>query len=310
VAALAVAAFHLFRFPFPPFEFWSTQVFYLGEFGYYLFFLISGCAIRLSMESGLSAGVFLWRRAVRILPLYWTVLGLSLGLAALGVLHLEPAFGREPIGNALWNLTTLQQIFDRPSALAPFWTLGYETVFYALAAVALAVGWLPERSIAIPWAAAALAIMLLGPASAPGRLYFLAFGVGMLAAETLRGRYHGAWTLGAAAVLVVLHALALPGHNLEHISAESTFRAVVLAIVFFLLSASHSQAKWPEPLLALGRISFSLYLTHAVLTAAAYKIHSREAYAVAIVLALPVAFLTYRWVEKPYLQASKMLGGR
>lgn len=98
-----------------------------------LFFLLSGTVIRLSVRNqNPSRWVFLQRRALRILPLYWLALLLSIVL--------EWQWGELPewqniLGHLLFLQTQEGFITTVFQANDPLWSLSFEAFFYVLYAV-------------------------------------------------------------------------------------------------------------------------------------------------------------------------------
>lgn len=132
IAALFVVAFHSLG--------GRAQDFSIGAGGVDIFFVISGfimASLMLGAES--KPGTFLWRRIIRIIPLYWATTFLVFAVA-----RIKPAF--------LHNTDTSFDGLARSLAFIPYktadeatiapvlpqgWTLDYEMVFYFLCAAAL-----------------------------------------------------------------------------------------------------------------------------------------------------------------------------
>ena len=106
----------------------------LGNFGVVVFFLTSGFIIPVSLERSGSAGRFWVGRVFRLYPLYWLSLALAVAfhLGGFAPAHeLEAAFRKNVPVNTLVNITMLQQLVGVPHAIAPYWTLSVELMFYA-----------------------------------------------------------------------------------------------------------------------------------------------------------------------------------
>jgi exopolysaccharide production protein ExoZ len=109
---------------------------FLGDTAVLVFFVLSGYVLmRQSQDSFGSvrnAGVFLFRRAVRIFPLYWLATLLWFPkVYRWGPTHLT--------GRVLLSLACLPNVFDPGifPILVPTWTLNYEMFFYLLFACCL-----------------------------------------------------------------------------------------------------------------------------------------------------------------------------
>lgn len=138
-AMLAVIALH-------------THIMPMGWIGVWLFYVISGYVVTLSVigreeaTSGLSGfGAFIWRRSVRILPVYYGYLLLGMGVAAL--------IGA---GQTLFSLSSLILFFDNVAMImgsgringwptGHLWTLSVEMQFYIVYGLALC--FLPQRAV-------------------------------------------------------------------------------------------------------------------------------------------------------------------
>lgn len=95
-----------------------------------IFFVLSGAVIRLSVErAGFSTASFLWRRGVRILPLYFLAVAVSVALDP----HSADA---THIGGHLLFVATLPGWISPTFSSNPvLWSLSYEMFFYVLYAL-------------------------------------------------------------------------------------------------------------------------------------------------------------------------------
>jgi peptidoglycan/LPS O-acetylase OafA/YrhL len=315
-----------------------------------LFFVLSGFVMALNYGHLFAAGpslgayaTFLGRRLARIYPLYLaaTVAGFILVVVG-GLRYPHDA----PLGAALLaNVLAVQtwgfvQSFDQPA-----WSISAESAAYLLFP-ALVIPTLFRRPITA-WVATAVcaatltALCLLPAALVPGQhgadapidfhLPWLAlpllrcvpeFALGLLAyrlATTPLGRALGSsrW-LAPSVALLVLALLTLPRTDL---AAVLLFPLLTTGLVDARLERWESGPHLIGRLLAsapaniLGRLSYSVYLTHELLAAAlnwfstevrvnAPGIARQENFAVAIGLALtlltfPIAFLAYKTIEVP-----------
>jgi peptidoglycan/LPS O-acetylase OafA/YrhL len=141
LAAMAVVGFHFLAVPIiagegRPETFgtvgWVARYGYLGV---ELFFLISGFVIVMSAQKR-TARSFLVHRGVRLYPAFWAAVLLSTSVIAL--------LGRDvPMptpAQLLANLTMLPNYLGQPRIDEVYWTLAVELKFYALIALALALG--------------------------------------------------------------------------------------------------------------------------------------------------------------------------
>ncbi len=140
-AALYVACSHLVLHRLPIDSDWARLPWAFGQEAVVVFFLISGLAIRLSIESreGKNWGLFLQRRFIRLVPII--LLGLLLGYACASIEYGEwrPLRGLELLGNMLF----LQDFSPvKPGTIvntyygnATLWSLSYEWWFYIQCAI-------------------------------------------------------------------------------------------------------------------------------------------------------------------------------
>jgi peptidoglycan/LPS O-acetylase OafA/YrhL len=100
-----------------------------GWVGVQIFFVISGYVIALSAE-GAAAGAFLRRRVLRLVPAAWICASLTAAVLLAGT-AVEPSVVLKSWGSAMLFVPCSHPIDGS------YWTLGLETVFYLLCAVAL-----------------------------------------------------------------------------------------------------------------------------------------------------------------------------
>ena len=312
---------------------------HLGMFGVDLFFVISGFIMVFITETrkrgpGASrprtAAHFLWRRALRIYPLYWVV---TAALAVVWLFRPELVFSSSPNQPQLFNT-----IFLTPSPWYPLlevgWTLVFEMGFYIVFAAILL---LPARLRAfglIGWAFVVAAGLALGVDSANAVLATL---FNPLTFEFLAGaavaylflKLEGSRSLG-----LLLAALGLAGFAVWFTPiltapdglfayAETwprVLRATLPASALVLGAAwldRHGPTA-PRAAVRLGDWSYSLYLTHLlslVLLAKLWGMAGLEGVPNAVFVPLAVAFavfvawLTYGAVERPLLRATRRLHG-
>ena len=229
-----------------------------------LFFVISGFVMVWASWEQFgrvqSVGPFVWRRLLRIVPLYWllTAATVAVALAAPGAVSdgLRDGWGYVTASFAFVPWRRMDG-FVQP-VLRLGWTLEYEMAFYALVACVLP---LPRR-VALPALTAALLLLAaagqIGFASTPLAFWtdpiVLEFGLGLAVAVVAKRGWHagGAWqTLFVASVVA---AAQLP---------EGVPRALVRGVPAALLVAcALSWSRVPRWLLLLGDASYALYLVH------------------------------------------------
>ena len=328
VAALLVVAFHASelwcqRLAPPGARPWGQ-----GSAGVDLFFVISGFVMAVS-AAPLAARpdgwrVFLWRRCVRILPLYWLMTTLKLAsVAALPglVLRTRPDLWN---GVASYLLVPARDVAGVVRPVLPVgWTLSFEALFYALYALALGLR-LPPLRVLLPvllplaglgfWRAADWPALLR---LADGLVLEFALGV-WLGRAVLAGR-----RIGAGMALV----LALAGGALLLVSPSfgparaAAWGLPALAVLAGAVGLERRIGRHlPRGLLALGDASYAIYLSHGfVLPLAALPLRRfvagggvPEGLCVALGLAVSVGvgWGVHRWVERPLNERLKSLIGQ
>jgi len=315
VAALMVVVFHALEATNTPFS--------VGAAGVDIFFVISGFIMAsLLLGEQNSAGSFMWRRLIRIAPLYWAAT-----FAALAIYWVKPGFffRFDPsLENTLLSLAFIPHE-ARGDAVAPVlwqgWTLEYEMFFYAICAFAL---FMPaqNRLKAICGVLGVLIVFgLLAPAGgAAGRVYtntlLLEFVAGIALAAAWRRNTMAPPLVGLAALLVgaALYALDGFGAGLSTGWRFLDWGAPAFLIVGGVLSLEAAgRVKQSRAGALLGDASYSIYLTHGFVVAAFVWFFSDAPLAVrlaACVLgSVAVALASYLWFERPMTQVLKGLSG-
>ncbi len=246
-----------------------------GASGVDIFFVISGFVMTVTAP-GLAgkankAWVFLERRLVRVVPLYWIFTTLSL---------VRTAAGGQPVDSAGHILASYLFIpsYDAGGALFPVvgigWTLNYEMLFYFLFATALALE-VPLLAFLLPAMLGLAAVGFLDhshwPAftafASPMVLEFL-FGV-LIAHATLQGRRLpplacAALFMGGAAAIAMIP---LNDPPLRWLAWGVPAAAIVAAMVGLEDFVGRRLPQW---LLEAGNASYALYLVHRLMLSIAW----------------------------------------
>jgi peptidoglycan/LPS O-acetylase OafA/YrhL len=295
--------------------------------GLTLFFVLSGFLIgRILLEARDTPGMFrtfYWRRACRILPLYFLL------LATYGVVRfvdqrwriglLEYWFSEFPIWNYLvfWqNERMVRDVVIGAPWLAVTWSLAVEMQFYLLAP------WVVRYVSGRTLIGLCLACVVAGPfVRSTVRDYLLidrldALAAGVLLAALLReaacravlARSRTLLRVLVAAHLAALVALRVANGTSPFLNSQTTSAMVYAGLIYLLVE----DMPWPvcKPAIELfssfGLISFFLYLFHMPVS---YLLETF--YPSAKALALPVtvglAALSYRYFETPFLRIGRRL---
>jgi exopolysaccharide production protein ExoZ len=290
-----------------------------GAAGVDVFFVISGFIMwTVSARRATGPGDFLLRRAGRIVPLYWTVTLLVVGLDLLRP-SLFPNM-RLDAPHVVHSLLFLPY-GDRTGVVAPVivpgWTLNYEVFFYIVFAFTLL---LPAGRRARALTAVMGGLCLLG-LLLPHRRWaavdtycdplVLEFVAGAwLAKAAAAGRLGGtiaAWA-AIAAGLLILAVVAVTGADVSIWVRLPYWGLPAVLIVWGALSLEGaSRVPVFAPLKLLGDASYSIYLAHGLALSLAFKLLDGRGWpaAVQLLLAAPFAVLAglgcYFLLERPLL---------
>lgn len=243
-----------------------------------IFFVVSGFIMvhaseKLFDQPGAPA-LFLKRRLVRIVPLYWaaTTLFLLVGLVIPAILNsAAPTPGQIAASYLFWPAVSSSGLVQPVYSLG--WTLNYEMLFYALFAAALAL----PRVLVVPVVTLALAILvgssaMAGPLPLPfgfwGQPIVLEFAAGMGIA-LLRRR--GLVLAMAPRLALVAFAVALLLGSPHSLLPAGPWRDLALqgsAAALLVLAAAAGSREPAAPsalgsaLVRVGDASYALYLVH------------------------------------------------
>ncbi len=130
----------------------------LGQYGVFVFFLVSGYIVPASLERKGSLSAFWTSRAFRLYPLYAVALGLAAVAYWTGHGTMRGAEHHPLTAGASW-LLMLPNLLTGPNVPNVTWTLSYEMVFYLL--LAALFSWGVHRhsgGYALTWAVGAVAL--------------------------------------------------------------------------------------------------------------------------------------------------------
>jgi exopolysaccharide production protein ExoZ len=247
-----------------------------------IFFIISGAIMWITTDRRpQSPWRFIFRRIVRVVPLYWAVT-----LFTVGVLLVAPGLARTGRLDGAHLLASLLFVpWPSPAVpglyplVVPGWTLNYEMAFYLLFALALPlVGQWRALAVLTALLVAVALGRLVDPA--PGSIVafytapvVLEFGCGVLLGWLwTRTAWLGRIAPPVAVALVtggMTTMLALP----ETVQARFLYWGLPAAAIMagtLALEARAALPRWRLPLL-LGAASYSLYLTHPIVLSAATR---------------------------------------
>ncbi len=262
----------------------ANAALYLGHGGVDLFFVISGFIMwTIGHAAPQNPGVFLLRRAIRVIPPYWIAslcwLGLMLAMGVQWYVVDLPHVVYSLLFIPHWSPTFPEKFWPM---LVPGWTLLFEMFFYAVFAITLLAP--PKRRLAVLTGSLA-ALVVLGLVAPTGSAVLqaytspllLEFLAGVLIAELWRrglcsARFGAGAILLGLLVLVILSPLAVPDQTSW--GRPLTFGLAGALIVWGALSLESRLPDWPL-LERLGDGSYAIYLFHLFVVTALSQIWSR-----------------------------------
>jgi exopolysaccharide production protein ExoZ len=287
----------------------------IGKSGVHIFFVISGFimvyATRHSGRDGQATGRFLYRRVVRIYPIYWLYCGLYAAFHA-WILH--------PHALAPWDVLGALLLWPGHSAMiiGPGWTLSYEVYFYLCFAACMPLGApLSLRTLTGLIVSAVAAGFLIGKGGPSFEVL-----TSTLLLEFLAGVWIAVLVIGdrplPALVAPAAIACAAAGFLAPAFLGFPDIPTVILwgvpsALLVFGMTLQERRRRTPRivrRLSPLGNGSYSLYLLHnllldvifvALLAAGASDRHGWAWTALAVLACCVVSAHAYRFVEAPLL---------
>jgi peptidoglycan/LPS O-acetylase OafA/YrhL len=344
IAALLVVVFHLSEaigsakyFAVPIYTYFFTAC---GAAGVNFFFVLSGFIITTAHWDDVGKPgrflPYLFKRAVRIYPIFWVIF-----FGVCGAAMLVPSL-RETIPQDFSVLAKSALLIPQDPAVvggtgAPViiaaWSLHYEMLFYAFFGVMILSG---RLAVAIGlclmlWAVGGALWGLPFPLPFLNAAYFALFAMGVLAGLAVRGRRWRSAARPAAAfgALTLFSVVAAAGLNRAFPEtaphpgwlAECSLLGLGSTLLIFGLATAekcpHSIApSWRAGLL-LGDMSYVLYLVHYPVISIACKIGKSAGLsgtagatlcgAVTLGLCLLIAFVLHKAIERPALSAARSL---
>jgi exopolysaccharide production protein ExoZ len=287
VAAVAVTTWHSIYWVSTGYHF-----LYRGQAGVDLFFVVSGFVMGHIGLGVRSPTKFLFRRALRIIPLYWVA-------TVIAAVELNPTFSDFLMSLAFWP-------HARFPVLIQGWTLEYEIFFYIIFSLSL----ICPRHFIVVVTGLLTSLFFFGvitcPTSLPGKVYtnpllfeFLA-GVWLSVGWRRKCLPGGLWALfllGAGLIAILIQPQA---------GAERTLRwggpAVIIISGLLGLEASSALPRW-RTLRLIGDSSYSIYLFHtpilSIIAPVVIGLRSPAAVTVAVASCIAGGVLVHKMLEDP-----------
>lgn len=319
IAAISVAAFHL-SILMGMERYGGDAVFRdltrLGNRGVDFFFVLSGFIIMFAHYDDMNRpkiwGSYLYRRAVRLFPIYWLyTIAFVLAFAVFG----GGADAKLPSSPIDWLTSlTLIRFSDISPPLSVAWSLYYEMAFYAVFSLLILSRKLGAAALG-GFMFAALFYLQIPEVegqtagnvyTAAYNLYFL-FGMGAYWLHKQAGRGWIETAIGGFVALVAMSTSLLP----------EPYSLLLLAAGFAVLLAGVTKLelsgvlKIPRPLAFIGDASYTIYLTHVSLQGVMLKVLMKSqvaaivgphfTYLIVIGATVALGCLAYLAIERPLL---------
>jgi peptidoglycan/LPS O-acetylase OafA/YrhL len=273
-----------------------------AAYGVTLFFMISGFVILMTAERVKSPLDFAWARFSRLYPAYWTAV-----LLTFTVLTVFTLPGRQPtVPRMLVNLTMFQNLLGVGSIDGVYWTLHVELYFYAMMFLLLCAGRVRFTEfllLGLVCLSVADELLLSGVNNEPLKRLrnvlildnAFAFAIGVLLYRSIKAPR---WWHPLAVAGCLAYALFFKPRTDFYVSAA-------LAGLMYLTTRGWLTFLNARPLVFLGTISYSLYLTHQnigyVVIRAGYAagLNPNVSIALAAAAALSIAAAITFLVERP-----------
>jgi exopolysaccharide production protein ExoZ len=266
---------------------------------------------------GDSAPMFLGKRIIRIVPLYWLITLAMCAVSLVPGIFSNFTFDMPRLVKSLLFIPHYDPNGNMWPLVVVGWTLDYEMFFYVLFAIGL---WLRRPvGATVAMMAALVGAGLLVDVSQPWRFYtdqlLLEFACGLLLAWAtgFKGAGIGVVLMAGGAIALLLWGLDSPTPDLRIVFWGLPALAVVAGAV-----AIDRVGAWParllRPLASIGDASYSLYLTHGLVIAFVGKLLKHEGTilfaAIAMAASILVAFASYYLFELPSMRVLRPLLGK
>ena len=341
--AISVIAVFLFHF--------SPGEFVFGFLGVDVFAVISGFVVsavilrEISETGRFRPGLFVHRRARRLIPVLIVVVGVT--LIAWFIFSPADVHGEALIAgisslligaNIFFYRQSTDYFFAQETPFLHLWSLSMEEQFYLLLIGGVVLGLYLRRRMRslIRLASLAVAVAVASPAVLVGALilwrvmpldsrlelnnalfYFpigraWQFLAGVAVALAVRSRQTSlpllrSWLVNLLSVALMLILVSVSGNSSDFLSWQRIAVTYLVAVLIYI-NTQNPQLGWfaKQPFVAIGDRSYSIYLWH-VPVIALWKVHfgTTPSLAVAIALTMILTELTYRSVELPFRSRAK-----
>lgn len=319
-AVLLVLIQHGFGLGSREFSKWTSENADIGRIGVLIFLCISGFIIPQSLDEGGFNLRFWIRRFFRLYPAYWVAVIFAYIYASFG----GPGLTAPADKTTVWliNLTMFQGFLNLPHVMHIFWTLHLEMVIYLTFWCLNGLGLLKKPG----WFLATLIVGYLAWAIIIGKVYrqplvlseyfnYFAALLGFAAQAVFLGKISSKW--GAALMTgLIISPLCVYICNLLNMSVyDGNFwlnyytTNFLLAYGVFLVFFALRSLTPPWGLVHIGRISYSIYLSHPVILWVCFLLGYRgwPLFGLMSGVSILVSELLFQLVEMPSIAFGKTI---
>ncbi len=285
------------------------DIYFVGQAGVDLFFVVSGFVIYLSLSNSPKNPVsFLKSRIRRILPSYWLITLLTVGVWLITrELQISTSLKPIKIDSLIQSLSfTSGLIGNSEPIVIPGWTLELEMLFYAVVSASLLIR---KQFFIIVFSLSAL-LVLIKFSGVSGRV--IEFIIGMLIAiYFLKWKVRKSISLGMVSIGLLLLLLSMFG-QISGVTSWKLWAISSGAIVFGAVQLPQTKSSIS---LSLGAASYSVYLVQwftIPAIAAVFRLVSKSPFSISaylficLVVTQTLGFAYYRWLEKPAITWLKL----
>ena len=285
------------------------DVYFVGQAGVDLFFVVSGFVIYLSLSnSPKNSWSFLKSRIRRILPSYWLITLLTVGAWAITrELHISTNLTPIKIDSLIQSLSFTRGLVGNSKPIViPGWTLELEMLFYVAVSISLLI---KKQSFTFVFSLLAL-LMLVQLFSISEQV--VEFIIGMLIAICF-SKWRVCRSISLAMVLLGLTLLFFS--MFEQISGVASWKLWAISSSAIVFGAVHLPQSRSSTVLSLGAASYSVYLVQwftIPAIAAVFGLVSQTPFSIAVyllaclVVTQIVGSTFYQWLEKPAMNWLKV----
>ncbi|OII09010.1 acyltransferase [Curtobacterium sp. MCBA15_008] len=293
----------------------APDIEFFGELGVWTAFLVSGFVVVHLVDSGREPdwSTFAVRRAIRILPLAWTMTGVKVVAAFLapGAMFDGDLTPTRVVASLLF-VPSRDSSGDFRAVWGVEWTLFFEIAFYLLVALAIVTRVDPIR-IVTPVFVMIAALAMWRPEGG-SVLWFYADPVvlfitaGMWIGRAARNGRTGPAVIAALFLTALYGLIESVRHESSPVVPVAVFGALTAGFGLLIAGERRVGGRIPRWLVLAGKPAFALYLTHPLVAQALPRImgvtgitevHWGVVVSSSVAVSVAFAWVVYRWVDAP-----------